>query len=72
MLGLAMPWTYSGVLVMAGLQIVAFVCALDALLAFRRFRIFGRIVLVAWFTFMLVLTPFVLWHIGSIRAFGLK
>jgi hypothetical protein len=66
------PLGFANVLVIGGCQVIAFVCALNAALDFQRFRMFGRVALLAWFAFMAILTPLVLWNVGSIKVFGLK
>ena len=71
-IGLAMPWTYQGVLVMASLHIIAFICAMNAVLNFQHFKFFGKIILAVWFIFKTIPTPLILWNIATIKSFGFK
>ena len=62
--GSVAPMDLPHVLILGGSQIVAFFCALNAVLDFRRFKLFGRVFCIAWFSFMAILTPFALWSLS--------
>jgi hypothetical protein len=65
MVGSVAPIDLPHVLILGGSQALAFVCALNAFLDFRRFKMLGRVICFAWFGFMLILTPFVLWDLSK-------
>jgi hypothetical protein len=69
-LGSVAPIDLPHVLILAGSQALAFACALNAVLDFRRFKVFGRIICFAWFSFMLILTPLVLWGLSKTTFFS--
>jgi hypothetical protein len=68
--GSVAPGGFSDFLLLGGCQTLAFVCALNACLDARRLGVVGSIFCYAWFAFMAILTPWVLWGIGSIRRFS--
>jgi len=67
---LAMPLSYQDVLLSAGALTIAFLCALNALLDFRRMRLVERMLAAPWFLLLLVCVPPLIWRFAHIRMFS--
>jgi len=70
MVGSVAPIDLPHVLILGGSQVLAFVCALNAIFDVRRFKMFGRVICFAWFSFMLILTTLVLWDLSKTTFFS--
>ena len=61
---------YGQALILSGSCLVAFFCALNAILDFRSFKLFGRVVCFIWFAFISAITIITIWSIGTMKRFS--
>ena len=65
-----MPKGFVDVLIIAGTQLIAFLCALNALLDMKSMSIPERCIVIPWFCFLLYSAPSSIWWVATLRGFA--